>query len=74
MSKEKILSSAKKTTSAPVIKPAAAPIVPKVDESLKYKEAIKSIVDAHGKLAGNTQDRNLRISLNQAIEAAGKII
>ena len=75
MAKEKVLSSVKKTSSAPS-KTAApvAPAAPKVDESQKYKDAIASIVEAHKKLSANTHDRNLRIALNQAITAAGQLI
>ena len=72
MAKEKIISSSKKTTSSTIKAP--APAAPKVDESQKYKDAIAAIVQAHNRLAGNTQDRNLRIALNQAITAAGTLI
>ena len=75
MAKEKVLSSVKKTSSAPS-KTAApvAPAAPKVDESQKYKDAIASIVEAHRRVSANTQDRNLRIAMNQAIVAAGQLI
>ena len=75
MAKEKVLSSAKKTSSAPSKAAASvAPAAPKVDESQKYKDAIASIVEAHKKVSANTHDRNLRIGLNQAITAAGQLI
>ena len=72
MAKEKVLSSVKKTSSAPA--KTVAPAAPKVDESQKYKDAIAAIVEAHRRVSANTQDRNLRIAMNQAIVAAGQLI
>jgi hypothetical protein len=72
MAKEKVLSSVKKTSSAPT--KTVAPAAPKVDESQKYKDAIAAIVEAHRRVSANTQDRNLRIAMNQAIVAAGQLI
>ena len=68
MAKEKVLSSAKPTSST-IVKSA-----PKVDETKKYKDAINDIVNAQAKLAREPQNRNFRIVLNQTIVAAGKLL
>ena len=68
MAKEKVLSSAKPTSST-IVKSA-----PKVDDSKKYKDAINDIVNAHAKVGKEPQNRNFRIVLDKCIIAAGKLL
>tara|TARA_S200002703_G_scaffold40851_2_gene35531 strand:+ start:3857 stop:4174 length:318 start_codon:yes stop_codon:yes gene_type:complete len=75
--KEKVLSSASRTSSAPIqaAKPAAPASKPVAqDTSNKYKEALEAIVKASEKVASATGNRNFRIELNQAISAAKALL
>lgn len=75
--KEKVLSSASRTSSAPIqaAKPAAPASKPVAqDTSNKYKEALEAIVKASEKVASATGNRNYRIELNQAISAAKALL
>lgn len=72
MAKEKVLSSVKKTSSTPT--KSVAPAAPKVDNTNKHKEALVEIVNIYAKLKQDTLNRNFRVKLNEAIEAAAKII
>ena len=74
MAKEKVLSSAKTTSSSTVKSEPKAAAAPKVDETQKYKDAISAIVKAKNDLASDTLNRNLRIALNQTITEAAKLI
>lgn len=68
--KEKVLSSASRTSSAPIQTP--KPVAQ--DTSNKYKEALEAIVKASEKVASATGNRNFRIELNQAISAAKALL
>ena len=68
--KEKVLSSASRTSSAPI----QAPKPVAQDTSDKYKEALEAIVKASEKVASATGNRNFRIELNQAISAAKALL
>lgn len=72
MAKEKVLSSARKTTSSTVsVAPKSAPVV---DTSNKYKDALVEIVNISAKLDKDPLNRNFRRKLEEAIKEAAKLV